>query len=66
MSNGAPVVGLSAETEVTLPGPSVTCWATATACPEIKSLGPVPSPFQPMLIVPSGARKTPFWVIFEA
>src|SRR5215472_1441153 len=55
----APVIGSTAETDVTLVDPSVSCCATGTPVPEIKSTGEVPLPSQPRLIVPIGARRVP-------
>ena len=59
ITSGAPSSGLIAETDVMLPGASVMFSDFAKASPVIGFTGPVPSPFQPRLMLPSGTRSAP-------
>ena len=63
-----PVAGSTAETDVTLREPRVSCLVTgvAMATSETGFTGAVPVPSHPKLIVPIGARRVPSWRMVDA
>ena len=62
-----PVTGSMEETDVTLPEAEVTKFDTGLAMllPAMGLVGAVPTPFQPRLIVPTGARSVPLCVMVD-